>query len=125
MKRLALFICTLLCANVLSAQTEFIVGNLRYKVNSSNPTEVSVGKVDNTITTANIPATVSYNGTTYSVTSIGNSAFYICHSLTSVTIGNGVTSIDWGAFWGCSSLTSITIPNSVTSIGGAVFYNCI
>ena len=124
MKRLALFICTLLCANVLLAQTEFIVGNLKYKVNSSNPTEVSVGKVDETITTANIPATVSYNGTTYSVTSIRNSAFDWCSSLTSVDIPNSVTSIgDW-AFEFCSSLTSITIPNSVTSIGYEAFRNC-
>ena len=124
MKRLALFICTLLCANVLLAQTEFIVGNLKYYVTSSNPPEVSVGRVDNTITTANIPATVSYEGTTYSVTSIGGGAFYGCSSLTSITIPNSVTSIGVGAFSGCSSLTSIIIPNSVTSIGDQAFYGC-
>ena len=55
------------------------------------------------------------------VTSIRDSAFYYCSSLTSVTIGNGVTSIGWGAFFGCNSLTSITIPGSVTSIGDAAF----
>ena len=59
-----------------------------------------------------------------SVTSIGSYAFYRCSSLTSVTIGNSVTSIEEGAFFGCSSLTSITIPNSVTSIGNSAFYNC-
>ena len=124
MKRLALFICTLLCANVLLAQTEFIVGNLKYYVFSSNPPKVSVGKVDNTITTANIPATVSYSGISYSVTYIGNSSFSGCSSLTSVTIPNSVTSIGLAAFSGCSSLTSIAIPNSVTSIGTSTFYNC-
>ena len=124
MKRLALFICTLLCANVLLAQTEFIVGNLKYYVTSSNPPEVSVGKVDATITTANIPATVTYQGTTYSVTYIGYQAFASCISLTSVTIPNSVTSIGEEAFAGCSSLTSVTIPNSVNSIGGGAFYGC-
>ncbi|MBQ2396042.1 MAG: leucine-rich repeat domain-containing protein [Bacteroidales bacterium] len=125
MKRLALFICTLLCANVLLAQTEFIVGNLKYRVDSSNPTEVSVGKVDNTITTANIPATVSYDGITYNVTSIGSMAFSCCYGLTSITIPNSVTSIEWEAFESCSSLTSINIPNSVTSIGQGAFATCL
>jgi len=43
-----------------------------------------------------------------SVTSIGNSAFYHCKSLTSITIPNSVTSIGNYAFYYCSSLTSIT-----------------
>ena len=124
MKRLVLFICTLLCANVLLAQTEFIVGNLRYEVNSSNPTEVSVGAADGTITTANIPETVTYEGVTYSVTSIRHYAFWDCSSLTSVTIPNSVTTIGEEAFIGCSSLTSIDIPNSVTSINYWAFLYC-
>lgn len=52
-----------------------------------------------------------------SVISIGNSAFYDCTGLTSISIPNSVTSIGDYAFYGCSGLTSITIPNSVTSIG--------
>ena len=71
-----------------------------------------------------IPSTVTYNGTTYSVTSIGASAFRNSSSLTSVTIPNSVTSIGRGAFYGCSSLTSVTIPNSVTSIGDDAFSEC-
>ena len=59
-----------------------------------------------------------------SVTSIGESAFCYCSSLTSITIPDGVTSIgDW-AFDGCSSLISITIPNSVTFIGEGAFSWC-
>ncbi len=71
-----------------------------------------------------IPETVTYNGTTYTVTSIGNSAFYHCSGLTRVTIPNSVTSIGGKAFYGCSGLTNINIPNSVTSIGYQAFIYC-
>ena len=71
-----------------------------------------------------IPATVTYNGTTYSVTSIGDNAFSGCSGLTEVTISNSVTSIGGSAFWHCSSLTSIEIPNSVTTIGSSAFSGC-
>ena len=61
-----------------------------------------------------IPSSVDYNGATYSVTSIGASAFRSCESLTSIQIPNSVTSIGDYAFSSCESLTSIQIPNSVT-----------
>ena len=71
-----------------------------------------------------IPESTTYNGTIYSVTSIGGYAFDGCSGLTSVTIPNSVTSIGNGAFAYCSGLTSVTIPNSVTSIGDGTFHGC-
>ena len=59
-----------------------------------------------------------------SVISIGESAFYWCSGLTSITIPAGVTSIGNTAF-GLTKLTSVTIPDSVTSIGSFAFSNCL
>ena len=58
------------------------------------------------------------------VTKIGDSAFFNCSSLTSVTIPNRVTTIGDYAFDNCYRLTSITIPDSVTTIGNYAFYGC-
>ena len=71
-----------------------------------------------------IPESITYNGSKYSVTSIGELAFIYCSGLTSIAIPNSITSIGESAFEGCSILTSVTIPNSVTSIGDRAFSNC-
>ena len=42
----------------------------------------------------------------------------------SAVIAEGVTSIGDSAFCNCTSLTSVTIPNSVTSIGDGAFASC-
>lgn len=60
----------------------------------------------------------------HGVTSIGDSAFSDCSTLTDVTIPDSVTSIRDCAFLFCNSLTSVTIPDSVTSIGFHAFHGC-
>ena len=59
------------------------------------------------------------------VVGIGESAFWFCYSLTSVTILEGVTSIGKWAFYECENLTSITLPGSLKSIGNISFNSCI
>ena len=59
-----------------------------------------------------------------SVTSIGDSAFSGCHSLSNIVIPNSVTSIGNYAFSSCCSLSGVIIPDSVTSIGNDSFRDC-
>ena len=110
-----------IAASAYDVEVDGIYYNL---VPNGNVAEVTKGdnKYEGDIT---IPSSIKVNDTEYSVTSVGNSAFEDCISLTSITIPNSVTSIAGYAFNGCISLTSITIPNSVTSIGMCAFRHCI
>ena len=58
------------------------------------------------------------------VTVVGDSAFYDCSDLVSISIPDGITSIESSAFSNCSSLTSMNIPESVTYIGENAFEDC-
>jgi hypothetical protein len=71
-----------------------------------------------------IPDSVIYKGGIYTVTAIGNMAFYDCTNLTSVTIPNSVTIIKDDAFSACDKLADVTIGNSVTIIGYNAFAIC-
>ncbi len=59
----------------------------------------------------------------FTLTEIGQYAFYNCCDLESVIIPNSVTSIGESAFSWCISLENFVIPNSVVSIGDYAFCN--
>ena len=59
-----------------------------------------------------------------SVTSIGDSAFLGCRSLSEIVIPSSVTSIGVSAFSCCGSLSKIVIPSGVTIIGDRAFSRC-
>ena len=131
MKSLVLAVMGLLCCMSVSAE-DFAVDGIYYNITSQADNTVAVtyrGSHYNSYSNeysgeVKILESVTYNGETYSVTSIGEYAFANCSSLTSVEIPNSVTSIGYLAFTSCSSLTSVEIPNSVTSIGDAAFESC-
>lgn len=110
---------------------EFTVGELKYSSNDGKSVSV-IGSVEGHYVKGElvIPASVTYNGNAYSVTTIGEDAFSncmgsdYCTGLTNVTIPNSVTSIGNSAFCGCRELTNVTIPNSVTTIGAGAFAGC-
>ena len=123
-----LMLIAVLLTGVNAFSHDFEVGGIYYKIISSSDKTVAVTYRGDSYNNeysgqVTIPESVTYNSNTYSVTSIGDYAFYNCSGLTSVTIPNSVTSIGNGAFRGCSGLTSVNIPNSVTSIGSSAFYN--
>ena len=131
MKKLFSLLLALVATTALWAE-DFSVDGIYYNILTDKTNEVAVtyrgssyyeynNEYSGSVT---IPKTVTNNGTTYSVTSIGDKAFEDCWNLTSITIPNSVTSIGDQAFYSCSKLTSITIPNNVTSIGYRAFSWC-
>ena len=125
---------------------------IRYEVVSEAERRVAVTggkKFYDKVKELSIPETVSYNGTTYTVTeigerafssvswggckiervvlpssiiSIGVQAFYSCSDLTSINLPEGLVNIGRMAFCGTRGLSKIYIPNSVKVIGDYAFF---
>lgn len=133
MKKTILFLSVLLSCSQAAFAYDFSAvapsgQTLYYNINGGDVTVVSYYQkpVGNLI----IPATVTRNGITYSVTSIDDYAFSNSTGLTSVTIPNTVTSIGESAFSSCTGLTSVVFnADSCTFAGNTyssnrVFYGC-
>ena len=99
------------------------LGGLIYKITSTSQHTAELKEYEDDGPTGElvIPATIEYEGTDYTVTSIGDGALVFCSGLTSVTIPASVKRIGDAAFGTCTGLTSVTIPDGVTSIGKSAF----
>ena len=85
------------------------------------------GVYSNTTTNVTIPDQITYNSTTYNVTTIGGkggSAFANNTTIQYITFGSNITTIEQNAFQNCTSLKSIDLPNSVTTIPQSAFKGC-
>ena len=83
---------------------------LIYVLNKKDKTAQLNSVLNIEIEKANILANVKKDGKVYTVTEIGECAFFGCRSLTGVEIPGSVTSIGWCAFARCSGLTKIRVP---------------
>ena len=118
LKSLFATLVMLLCTISASAH-DFEMDGIYYNIVSSDDLVIEVTfRGDNPNSYSNeytgnvvIPEKVTYNGKTYSVTSIGFFAFDNCSSLTSITLPNSLKSIGEYAFAGCTNIKDVNISN--------------
>ncbi|MCR4921681.1 MAG: leucine-rich repeat domain-containing protein, partial [Bacteroidaceae bacterium] len=130
MKKLIFLSLALFCLSVGSAWAQvFVQGNFSFTVTDAEAKTVGVQRANNLISGEMvIPATVVYEGVTYTVTKVTNNAFKNT-AITSVTIPATVTNIGDRAFEGCNALTDFTIqdgdePLSLTAGFYGIMYSC-
>ena len=124
MKKTLLLLLTVLLPVVASAYDACIDG-IYYNFSGSLATVTNNGKQGTyTRSEVTIPESVTHDGKTYIVTSIGNEAFYGAVFMKKVNLPSSIISIGADAFSYCQSLTSVFIPNNTTSIGEDAFMEC-
>lgn len=124
MKKQMLTVLLALVAGTMCAKVK--IGNLNYNLDAAKKTATVVSNLQNNsnyvgLEAVEIPATVQNNGTTYTVTSLGEGAFEECKTLTSVKLPDCIKKIGESAFEGCTELESINFPEGLQSIGSYSF----
>lgn len=108
---------------------DFEVDGIYYSITSTDNLTVSTTYTSTSYNSysadsISLPADVTYNGVTYSVTGIGASTFRGCTELKSIYLPTSITEIGDYAFYNCSTLSEILLPDSLISIGGYAFNGC-
>lgn len=126
LKKSYLFLlCLIFCKEVYAYDA--VINGIYYNLDNSLKTAEVTYRVQNTASYSgdiSIPSSVTSESIEYTVTSIGNNAFYLCSDLQSVEIPNSIRTIGFAAFGSCTSLHSVIIPNSVSSLGSRAFEGC-
>ena len=100
---------------------EMIADGITYRINEK---EAMVAAVEPSLTEANIPSAVEFEGNRYLVIKINGYAFADNTNLTAVTLPDGLVEIGNNAFYNCKNLESVTLPESLTTFGYDAFEGC-
>ena len=112
---------------ITGVEDESMTVKVTYQKTLNDKTETSAiidANKEGYIGVINIPATVTYQGKTFTVNEIEEKAFYGASELTSIHLPNGITTIPQYAFQDCTSLETVNIPSTVTEIGANAFAYC-
>lgn len=100
------------------------VGDLNYQYSTGSKTATVIAGDYSSLTSVDIPANVTIDGTAYQVTAIGAEAFRECTALTTVSMPEGITTIGNYAFADDANLTTINFPSALEALGEFAFAWC-
>lgn len=121
-----LLLASAIATSLSAAAYDFESAGIYYNITGNNTVEVTYSDINNNTYysgSISVPKTVTNNGTEYSVTKIGEYAFYYS-AVTSVSMPEGITSIDNNAFFGCQNLETVALPESLTTLDHDAFSGC-
>lgn len=124
MKRLSFIIALVIVFTASAFSQDFDKKNLLFRVNpDGNNTVALVGFEKKPKEELIIPEEVSYKGTKYMISTIGDNAFKDCEVLTKV-VGTSVQEVKDGAFSGCKNILSAVFTNQMKTVGNRAFLGC-
>lgn len=95
-----IIILLMMCFPTLSWGNEVVQNGISYSIDEEKESAEAVG-YDRSSSYVTIPSTITVDGKSYTVVSIGEKAFWKNDKLQSVTIEDGVLDIKMGAFYYC------------------------
>lgn len=116
-----------LCLSQRALAQQFVVDEIHYSVTEGQECAVTSTQPDDPTAGCSyagaieIPASVSYEGETYQVTSVADFAFYFGTDITSISLPEGIKEIGRYAFCGCEFVTEIILPSTLTTLGEFAF----
>lgn len=102
----------------------FKVDNLSYRITSKSENTIELIEYVGFESTLEIPSQSTYNGITYTLTSVANLCFNNNKGLTSVHMPDSVTKLGDCIFTGCDKLVDVRLPSNITKIPMAMFERC-
>ena len=101
---------------------EMIADGITYRINEKK--EAMVAAAETSLTEANIPSAVEFEGNRCQVIKINDKVFSGNTNLTTVSLPDNLVEIGAFAFNECKNLASVALPESLTTLGDRAFYAC-
>ncbi len=122
--RKVLFTIWVALSSQVALAASVVYGGVKFDVSEGDRTLVITDAKSVKDSVVDIPSTIEYGGVKYTVTGIGEKAFYRNDSIKVVNLPEGLVSLGDYVFGHCSQLRSAHLPSSLSTMGEGVFYAC-